>query len=261
MSTNNFPGVTALLLIALYTAGPPGRAQQSLPVPEHQSSALSTEAVLRQMTQTAGVVFAGEVVAVRRPVGFAGSGQDAAEGVVTIEFRVDQAVRGPGGGSIYTVREWAGLWTGGDRYRVGQRLLVFLQAPGRNGLSSPVGGKAGVVPLRGGGQAPGPYDARTGPSDWLADLRWVQAQALREGGSVEGTESNPVLPARPIRDRPRAYATADGTASIVTDPFLPVPGHAAHWTALPLASGSATQTLSEVLGLCRGWVRVPDGAL
>ena len=45
-----------------------------------------------------------------------------ASGVVEVEFRVDQAVRGCAAGGTYVLREWAGLWAANDaRYRVGQR--------------------------------------------------------------------------------------------------------------------------------------------
>src|SRR5271163_2679584 len=45
----------------------------------------STAAALARMAALAGVIFAGQVTAVRRPAGFAGSPQSAAEGLVEIE--------------------------------------------------------------------------------------------------------------------------------------------------------------------------------
>jgi hypothetical protein len=39
------------------------------------------------------------------------------------------------------------LWTRGERYRVGQRLMLFLYAPSALGLTSPVGGRAGEFAL------------------------------------------------------------------------------------------------------------------
>ena len=59
---------------------------------------------LHAMTRLAGVIFAGQVVAVRRIDG----GNDAT-GVVEIDFAVEDSVRGVSGG-VYTLREWAGLW-------------------------------------------------------------------------------------------------------------------------------------------------------
>src|ERR1700735_844058 len=98
----------------------------------------TVEDALHHMSDQAGVVFLGEVVAIRHI-----AGEGGASGVVEVEFRVDQAVRGCTGGSSYVLREWAGLWSGGDqRYRVGQRLLMLLHAPGAGGVTSPVGGMA-----------------------------------------------------------------------------------------------------------------------
>ena len=76
--------------------------------------------------------------------------KNGATGVVEIEFAVEDAVRGVSGGT-YTLREWAGLWPAGDEpFRVGQRYLMLLHAPGAAGLSSPVGGMDGAIPIRGG---------------------------------------------------------------------------------------------------------------
>ncbi len=73
--------------------------------------------VLHQMSDRADVIFMGQVLAVRLPE--AGS---ETSGIVEIEFRVDQAIRGCAAGTPYILREWGGLWAGGSqRYRVGQR--------------------------------------------------------------------------------------------------------------------------------------------
>jgi hypothetical protein len=117
----------------------------------------ATEAALHDMARLAGVIFTGEVVAVRRH-----DAGDGSTGVVEIEFAVDDAVRGVRVGS-YTLREWAGLWNAGDEpFRVGQRYLMLLHAPGESGLSSPVDGVDGAIPIRGGG---------------TVDLRWIAARA------------------------------------------------------------------------------------
>src|SRR6202043_392253 len=42
-----------------------------------------------------------------------------------------------------TIHEWAGLWTSGERYRVGEHVLLFLYLPGKLGLTSPVAGAMG----------------------------------------------------------------------------------------------------------------------
>ena len=70
---------------------------------------------------------------------------------VQITFRVEQAMRGTRNGQILTIREWAGLWNSGDRYRLGERLLLFLYSPGKLGLTSPVGGPWGRFAVDSGG--------------------------------------------------------------------------------------------------------------
>jgi hypothetical protein len=116
----------------------------------------STESALRAMFAKAGVVFAGEVMHVSR-------GED----FVDVVFRVDEAVRGVSPGTLYTLREWGGLWTDHARYIAGQRLLLLLHAPSVAGYSSPIGGMDGAIPVRG--------DAVAG----TVDLRWVEARVGR----------------------------------------------------------------------------------
>jgi hypothetical protein len=41
------------------------------------------------------------------------------------------------------VCEWSGLWNAGERYRVGEQVLLFLYPNSRLGLTSPVGGAQG----------------------------------------------------------------------------------------------------------------------
>jgi hypothetical protein len=94
---------------------------------------------LRQLTQRAGIIFSGKVTSVtpERPAG----SDDVAS--VAITFQVEQAIRGTRVGQHLTIHEWAGLWATGERYRVGERLMLFLHAPSNLGLTSPVGGAAG----------------------------------------------------------------------------------------------------------------------
>jgi hypothetical protein len=96
----------------------------------------SVSAALGSLGARAAVVFAGEVTAIRRT-----------GGVVEVEFRVDQVVKGQVSGS-YVLREWAGLWAAGQRrYWVGERAVLFLHPPGKSGLSSSVDGMEGVLPI------------------------------------------------------------------------------------------------------------------
>ena len=133
------------------------------------------EDALHQMSDAAGVIFTGEVTAVRQR-----AGESGASGVVEIDFRVDDAIRGCTAGATYTLREWAGLWAANDaRYRVGQRLLMLLHAPGAGGMSSPVGGTDGAIPLRATAAAPLATSASTAATPPIADLRWVGTRLER----------------------------------------------------------------------------------
>jgi hypothetical protein len=97
------------------------------------SSGLSLE----QVAARAGLIFSGTVQDVR------------AEGdsVNRVMFKVDEGIRGVHTGEIVTIREWVGAVRIGlaNRYRAGEKVLVFFHASGPNGLTSPVGGSAGVV--------------------------------------------------------------------------------------------------------------------
>jgi hypothetical protein len=96
---------------------------------------------LQQTANRAGIIFSGRVTSI---VPTRAASPDRAA-TVTITFQVEDAVRGVKAGQIYSFREWAGLWSAGPRYRVGQRLLLFLYAPSRLGLTSPVGGRSGML--------------------------------------------------------------------------------------------------------------------
>jgi hypothetical protein len=60
-----------------------------------------------------------------------------------ITFRVQTAIRGVRAGQVIAIREWDGLWNSGERYRAGERVLLFLFPKSRLGLTSPVGGRLG----------------------------------------------------------------------------------------------------------------------
>jgi len=127
--------------------------------------------ILHQVSDKADVIFAGQVLAIRRPN----------EGVVEVEFRVDQAIRGCTTGTPYVLREWVGLWAGDDqRYRIGQRLLMLLHAPSAAGMSSPVSGLDGAIPIRQGGAAMASEgDPATPSQPPYVDLRWLGARLQR----------------------------------------------------------------------------------
>jgi len=102
------------------------------------SPSLSTP-TLRQLTQKAGYIFSGTVLSVERVQ----PNEQTEVATVQIAFRVTQAVRGVSARQIVTIREWAGLWDSGDRYRRGEQVFLFLYQPSRLGLTSPVNGNNG----------------------------------------------------------------------------------------------------------------------
>jgi hypothetical protein len=158
-----FPGVcaptgAASLMASLLLMAPFASGQVAAATPPQ-----TVVGVLHQLSGKADVIFAGQVVAIRHPN----------EGVVEVEFRVDQAIRGCGVGP-YILREWAGLWAGGaQRYRVGQSLLMLLHAPGAAGMSSPVDGLDGAIPIRQGGAATPLASAVAPAQPPFVDLRWL----------------------------------------------------------------------------------------
>lgn len=142
--------------------------------------AQTTSEALHAMADLAGSIFGGQVTAVRR--------RDDAAGVVEIDFAVEDAVRGVAA-SVYTVREWGGLWRlGAEPFRVGQRYLLLLHAPGPGGLSSPVGGMAGAIPIQGTGPAVGPFVAsRPASSTEVSANSAALAETVRSAGG-EGAQ-------------------------------------------------------------------------
>ncbi len=99
-----------------------------------------------QIVQAAGIIFSGSVSSVART----GASKGPASTAVT--FKVERAMRGASAGQSLTIREWAGLWSRGERYRVGERVLLFLYAPSRLGLTSPVAGAMGRFAIDSAGQ-------------------------------------------------------------------------------------------------------------
>ena len=102
-----------------------------------------SSATLEQLGRHAGFIFRGRVLSVDRP--------KPARGAVTtvqVTFEVLEGIRGVRTGDHLTIREWAGLWGAGrPRYRPGQEVLLFLYPRSRLGLTSPVGGDLGILPI------------------------------------------------------------------------------------------------------------------
>ncbi|MGA1983036.1 MAG: hypothetical protein ABSG84_11315 [Acidobacteriaceae bacterium] len=245
------------LLLALLLAPSGGRAQ-TLTEAAAGTTPPTMEAALHAMAQQAAVIFAGQVIAVRGQ-----DGVDGAAGVVEIEFTVDDAVRGVSG-DTYTLREWAGLWTGGDQpLRVGHRFLIFLHAPSVAGLSSPVGGMDGAIPVRGEpaqaelrqgtrlAEDTAPADART------VDLRWVATRVVRPVGYLSQPVHSTTLPggvhAEAIAAAP-APGTDAGANSQSNNPASGLPIDAA------IAPAAQTASYATVMALLQSWEAAGDVA-
>jgi len=116
----------------------PGRIPVSPNLPP-QFPGVPGTTIFKQMVNAAGTIFSGRVTAIGRvPLS---PGQAASS--TTITFQVERAMRGVSAGETLTIHEWAGLWTSGERYRIGESVLLFLYPPGKSGLTSPVAGPMG----------------------------------------------------------------------------------------------------------------------
>lgn len=94
----------------------------------------------QNIVQPAGIIFSGTVVSVAKSPA-------KSPASTTVTFKVESAVRGVSTGETLTIREWAGLWDRGERYRVGERVFLFLYSPSKLGLTSPVAGLLGRFPI------------------------------------------------------------------------------------------------------------------
>lgn len=200
--------------------------------------AQTVETPLHEMADAAGVIFVGQVLQVRHV-----DGAGIASGVVEVQFRVDRAVLGCAAGGTYVLREWAGLWTGGEeRYRVGQRLLMLLHTPSAAGMSSPVGGLDGAIPIRGveselagasasvGGRAARPVV--------IADLRWVGTRMVRPVSYVAGASRGPLVSGLQSQAQPIGAVVA--TAPVAT-------------SAASASVASPGASVDAVVGMLSSW--------
>lgn len=173
----------------------------------------SVSAALRNLASRSGVAFVGRVTKI-----------DYGPGVVAVVFQVEQPLVGAVG-STYTLREWAGLWAAGQhRYSVGQRVAIFLHAPGKSGLSSPVDGMEGIVPVV----------QESANSEPLLDVRRVAARVQRNVGEPISDASNGAMKLADAADvvagwngtprpEPIRRPLPIGFAPIVTTPIVTTP--------------------------------------
>ena len=93
-----------------------------------------------RLARSAGIIFSGTVTNIARTSEYV-PGQ--AVGTVAITFHVERAIRGATSGESLTITQWIGLWSSGQRFRTGERVLLFLYPRSRIGLTSCVGAGMG----------------------------------------------------------------------------------------------------------------------
>jgi hypothetical protein len=91
------------------------------------------------ITRAAGAIFSGTVTSIARHPATTAQVVET----VAITFHIDNAIRGVTPGENLTISQWIGLWSGGQRYRIGERVLLFLYPPSKLGLTSCVAGGMG----------------------------------------------------------------------------------------------------------------------
>jgi hypothetical protein len=111
----------------------PARINPPLSINPGNSSGLS------RLVSAAGIIFSGTVIRIE-PSSRANS---QTVSTVAITFHVENALRGSTSGRELTIYEWAGVWSSGQRYRVGERVFVFLYPRSKLGLTSSVAGPIG----------------------------------------------------------------------------------------------------------------------
>jgi hypothetical protein len=101
-----------------------------------------------QLERAAGRIFAGTVTRIQREAAIPGQTIET----VCVSFYVENAIRGAVPGGEVTIREWSGLWSLGQRYHVGERLLLFLYPNSKIGLTSWVAGPMGHLAVDSSGE-------------------------------------------------------------------------------------------------------------
>ena len=208
--------------------------------------------ILRQMSDRADVIFLGQVLTVHLP-----EGGSPASGIVEIQFRVDEAIRGCKTGQPYVLHEWGGLWAGGSRrYRVGQRLLMLLHAPGAGGLSSPVGGLDGAIPIRQSASGAPLAENVSPPSLPFVDLRWLGAR-LPRAVSYRDEAVRPANAFPPLSPGQQRVGTVVASGARAGDAPMILP---LGYTSEADASTPAQQaSVDVVLGLLTTWQKAEHG--
>lgn len=122
------------------------------PYPVAPDPILPHPIVLPRIVQAAGIIFSGRVTSIARASAPARASSSKTPASTAVTFKVEHAMRGTSAGQSLTIHEWAGLWTKGERYRVGERVLLFLYSPSKLGLTSPVAAGIGRFSVNSKGQ-------------------------------------------------------------------------------------------------------------
>ena len=215
-----------------------GQLQDQTPI--YTTPEGTAEGVLEEMASRSAVIFTGTVTAVRKD-----SDRDlrgnAAASLVEVDFVVDHGVRGVVDGATYAMREWAGLWRDSPRFTPGQRVLALLHGPGPSGLSSPVDGLDGVIPIKATNSSSGnsltalTSNAAVVSQEDTVDMRWLQAKTLRS---------------QAVSDMPVATPGENFVDGLTTKQTSSAPIALA---SSPLAQPTTSAGLSHVLGLLMAW--------
>ena len=124
------------LLPRAFPPRPPAREPQRINPPISINPGNSG---LSGLVRAAGIIFSGTVIRIQPR----GPTNAQTVSTVAITFHVESAVRGSTSGRELTIYEWAGVWSSGQRYRVGERVFVFLYPRSKLGLTSSVAGPIG----------------------------------------------------------------------------------------------------------------------
>jgi hypothetical protein len=145
----------------------------------------TTTALLQRMASQSGRIFLGHVVAIRllgEPANRSFPDWPDGSRMVEITLQVEDCVRGCGAGQSIVMHEWASLWRGQPhRYSVGQRAVWMIYPENVAGMSSPVNGMMGVLPVKTTVAANGKNDMSV---EQNVDLRWVKSAVLRSSAQA-----------------------------------------------------------------------------
>jgi len=134
--SQSLPACKLLLLFFTLVAA----AQAEQPIRSNEGGrGLPPVATLSTLAKPSGYVFLGTVLSVKHNAAAGATGIASTE----ITFQVNEAIRGVHKGEHVTIREWAALWQGGERYEPGEQVALFLYPPSKLGFTSPVGGDLG----------------------------------------------------------------------------------------------------------------------